>query len=103
MTPDKTSRRLSSRGTLPSTSPFSRHKQVGSKVELTVGALEAAVERSRKLCASLRMSLFSSEIGGSSDSDKQLSSKSSLENLSLVAEQLQNMEALISNLKSEIH
>ncbi|BBN03845.1 hypothetical protein MPTK1_3g00020 [Marchantia polymorpha subsp. ruderalis] len=103
LTPDKTSRRLSSRGTLPSTSPFSRHKQVGSKVELTVGALEAAVERSRKLCASLRMSLFSSEIGGSSDSDKQLSSKSSLENLSLVAEQLQNMEALISNLKSEIH
>ncbi|KAL2636205.1 hypothetical protein R1flu_007684 [Riccia fluitans] len=102
LTPDKTTGRRASIGGTMSSPTLSRYRSVGPKVEPTVVALEAALERSRSLCAGLKVSLVSSEIDGTSRSGAQGIMRSSLESLSLVAEQLRNMEAMIATLKSDL-
>ncbi|KAL3677521.1 hypothetical protein R1sor_027469 [Riccia sorocarpa] len=102
LTPDKTTGRRLSIGTVSTPPTLSRYRAGGPKVEPTVVALEAALERSRSLCAGLKVSLVSAEIDGTSASDMQRNMKSPLESLSLVAEQLRNMEALIATLKNDL-
>lgn len=103
LSPSKVSKRSTSDETkTPGYSSIGLKAAAPTKIEPTLAALEAAVKSSRKLCAVLESSLSNPGIPrelrrGSSEQN----TESSLNDLSLIVNQLRHMEDMLVTLRND--